>query len=120
MRNGRRTQTERRYCLTLKQKVAMEANRIPGITDCNTKGVTMSREYNPFYEDSFLWSVARQNVRDIIEEVKDVDAFYKGTMAYHIATDTFVELLQFFKDEKIIDGWDADALTSLLDSMCIK
>lgn len=80
----------------------------------------MSRKYNPFDEDSFLWSVARENMRDTIKTYKENDMFEKNSAAYSFAIGTLVEMLQFLSDEKIIDGWDADELTALVDSMCIK
>ena len=78
----------------------------------------MSRKYNPFDEDSFLWSVARENMRDTIKAYKGNDMFEKGSAAYNFAIGTLVEMLVFLKDEDIISGWDADELTDLLDSMC--
>ena len=82
----------------------------------------MKTESNLDYRDReyIIWSTARLHVRDIIEAAKTRDCFEKGGMAYVYASALFVDLLLFLKDEKIIEEWDAVALTDLLDSMCEK
>lgn len=90
------------------------------VSDCNMKGVIMGSGDKVFGLEAFYWNRAEMHVRDIIEAAKSSDNFKKGSMAYAYAAGIFSELLVFFKDEKIIDDWDVDALTDLLDSMCSK
>lgn len=80
----------------------------------------MSGKDKYFNEDSFRWSVNRINMRNIIDAYGRQDMFDKGSSSYYFATDILVELLEFLTEADIIDGWDADELTFLLDSMCIK
>lgn len=84
-------------------------------SDCNMKGVIMGSK-----EDALQWIIARDNMRNIIRAYGYNDMFGKESAAYNYATDILVELLEFLYSYDIISGWDADALTDLLDSMCSK
>lgn len=89
-------------------------------SDCNMKGLIMGSGDNGFGFEALYWNTAERYVRDIIEAAKSSDNFKKGSMAHAYAAGIFAELLVFFKDEKIINDWDVDELTDLLDSMCEK
>lgn len=71
-------------------------------------------------ENALQWIIARDNMRNTIQGYCFNDMFEKNSAAYNYATDILVELLEFLYSCDIISGWDADALTDLLDSMCTK